>query len=190
MVETLIALTTVVGIALSARDRRARSSASTSTRPSPRLGGASSARPSGSSWAWRRSASSLGLRSAGEISQLLFGTTDDAKLVAASFVGLWAGMNWTQLTIALPRRGALRRVRVGERREHPRHRRGDAAPRRRPRQGPDRRDRRQLHGHARRVRDPRRSTAASSSGSSSTGNLLREMNRFGSRSCRPRSSCG
>jgi O-antigen/teichoic acid export membrane protein len=40
----------------------------------------------------------VGVAFAGEISQILFGTTDDATLVAASFVGLWAGMNWTQLT--------------------------------------------------------------------------------------------
>jgi O-antigen/teichoic acid export membrane protein len=32
------------------------------------------------------------------ISDLLFGTTDDAELVAAAFVGLWAGMNYEQLT--------------------------------------------------------------------------------------------
>ena len=40
----------------------------------------------------------VGVAFAGELSQFLFGTTKDAKLVAASFVGLWAGMNWTQLT--------------------------------------------------------------------------------------------
>jgi len=40
----------------------------------------------------------VGVTLSSGISQLLFGTTKDAKLVAASFVGLWAGMNWTQLT--------------------------------------------------------------------------------------------
>ena len=30
--------------------------------------------------------------------ELLFGTTGDADLVAAAFVGLWAGMNYEQLT--------------------------------------------------------------------------------------------
>ena len=33
-----------------------------------------------------------------QISDLLFGTTNDAELVAAAFVGLWAGMNYEQLT--------------------------------------------------------------------------------------------
>ncbi|HSF61050.1 MAG TPA: oligosaccharide flippase family protein [Gaiellaceae bacterium] len=33
-----------------------------------------------------------------QLSDLLFGTTDDAELVAAAFVGLWAGMNYEQLT--------------------------------------------------------------------------------------------
>ncbi|MBA2742627.1 MAG: oligosaccharide flippase family protein [Actinobacteria bacterium] len=32
------------------------------------------------------------------ISELLFGTSNDAELVAASFVGLWCGMNYEQLT--------------------------------------------------------------------------------------------
>ena len=40
----------------------------------------------------------VGVAFSSEISQLLFGTTKDARLVAASFVGLWAGMNWAQLT--------------------------------------------------------------------------------------------
>jgi O-antigen/teichoic acid export membrane protein len=39
-----------------------------------------------------------GLVLSGEISQLLFGTSDDAELVAAAFVGLWAHMNYEQLT--------------------------------------------------------------------------------------------
>jgi O-antigen/teichoic acid export membrane protein len=40
----------------------------------------------------------FGVAFAGQISDVLFGTSDDANLVAASFVGLWAGMNWAQLT--------------------------------------------------------------------------------------------
>jgi O-antigen/teichoic acid export membrane protein len=32
-----------------------------------------------------------------EIAEVLFGSTDDTELVAASFVGLWAGMNYEQL---------------------------------------------------------------------------------------------
>ena len=40
----------------------------------------------------------VGVALASDISQVLFGTSKDAELVAASFVGLWAGMNWTQLT--------------------------------------------------------------------------------------------
>ena len=39
-----------------------------------------------------------GLALSGEISRLLFGTSDDAELVAVAFVGLWGGMNYEQLT--------------------------------------------------------------------------------------------
>ena len=39
-----------------------------------------------------------GLVLAAPISEALFGTTDDAELVMAAFVGLWAGMNYEQLT--------------------------------------------------------------------------------------------
>ncbi len=39
-----------------------------------------------------------GLALSGEISNALFGSSDDAELVAAAFVGLWAGMNYEQLT--------------------------------------------------------------------------------------------
>ena len=96
-VETLIALTTVVGIAL-------------------RLGITSaffrfyfdSAEPEArrrvlrtSFWFTMGMATvglAVGVALSSEISQLLFGSTGDADLVAASFVGLWAGMNWEQLT--------------------------------------------------------------------------------------------
>ena len=65
----------------------------------------------------------------------------------------------------------------------------DARARRRPRQGCDRRDRRQLHRHARRVprpaRLPPRATRAQFD-----RDLLRQMNNSGSRSSRPRSSSG
>ena len=54
--------------------------------------------------------------------------------------------------VALPGRGALGRLRLGEPGEHPPHDRSDAAPRRRARPGADRRHRRQLHGHAARLR--------------------------------------
>ena len=63
-------------------------------------------------------------------------------------------LGWDELGAAhepLPRRGTLGRLRVGERREHPRHGRSDADSRRRARQGPDRRHRRELHGNARRL---------------------------------------
>ena len=40
----------------------------------------------------------VGVALSSQISDLLFGTTDDAELVAAAFVGLWAGMNYEQLT--------------------------------------------------------------------------------------------
>ena len=40
----------------------------------------------------------IGLALSPEISDVLFGTADDADLVAAAFVGLWCGMNYEQLT--------------------------------------------------------------------------------------------
>jgi O-antigen/teichoic acid export membrane protein len=40
----------------------------------------------------------VGVALSPQISDLLFGTTNDAELVAAAFVGLWAGMNYEQLT--------------------------------------------------------------------------------------------
>jgi len=96
-VETLIALTTVVGIALSAG-----------------IGSAffrfyfDSPEPAARRRVLRTSfwfimgmatlALVVGVALASDISQLLFGTSKDADLVAAAFVGLWAGMNWTQLT--------------------------------------------------------------------------------------------
>jgi len=39
-----------------------------------------------------------GLLLSGTIADLLFGSSDDSELVMASFVGLWAGMNYEQLT--------------------------------------------------------------------------------------------
>jgi O-antigen/teichoic acid export membrane protein len=40
----------------------------------------------------------LGLALSSQIADVLFGSTEPADLVAASFVGLWAGMNWAQIT--------------------------------------------------------------------------------------------
>ena len=40
----------------------------------------------------------VGIALRSQIADLLFGTTDTANLVAASFVGLWCGMNYEQLT--------------------------------------------------------------------------------------------
>ena len=40
----------------------------------------------------------VGLLLAGPIADALFGSSDDAELVIAAFVGLWAGMNYEQLT--------------------------------------------------------------------------------------------
>ena len=40
----------------------------------------------------------LGLAFSSQIAQRLFGSTDDRELVMAAFVGLWAGMNYEQLT--------------------------------------------------------------------------------------------
>ena len=39
-----------------------------------------------------------GLALSGELAQVLFGSEDDRELVMAAFVGLWAGMNYEQLT--------------------------------------------------------------------------------------------
>jgi O-antigen/teichoic acid export membrane protein len=96
-VETLIALTTVVGIALSAGIGSAFFRFYFDS-PKP----AARRRVLRTSFWFIMGMATLGLvvgvALAGEISQLLFGTSKDAELVAASFVGLWAGMNWTQLT--------------------------------------------------------------------------------------------
>ncbi len=97
VVETLIALTTVVGIALSAGIGSAFFRFYfDSNEPAARR------RVLRTSFWFIMGMATLGLvvgvAFASEISQFLFGTTKDAKLVAASFVGLWAGMNWTQLT--------------------------------------------------------------------------------------------
>ena len=40
----------------------------------------------------------VGLALSGPIADLLFGSSDDSELVMAAFVGLWAGMNYEQLT--------------------------------------------------------------------------------------------
>jgi O-antigen/teichoic acid export membrane protein len=96
-VETLIALTTVVGIALSAGIGSAFFRFYFDS-PEP----AARRRVLRTSFWFIMGMATLGLAVgvalAGDISQLLFGTSKDADLVAASFVGLWAGMNWTQLT--------------------------------------------------------------------------------------------
>ena len=97
VVETLIALTTVVGIALSAGIGSAFFRFYfDSNEPAARR------RVLRTSFWFIMGMATLGLvvgvAFASELSQFLFGTTKDAKLVAASFVGLWAGMNWAQLT--------------------------------------------------------------------------------------------
>ena len=96
-VETLIALTTVVGIALSAGIGSAFFRFYFDS-PEP----AARRRVLRTSFWFIMGMATLGLAVgvalAGDISQVLFGTSKDADLVAASFVGLWAGMNWTQLT--------------------------------------------------------------------------------------------
>jgi O-antigen/teichoic acid export membrane protein len=96
-VETLIALTTVVGIALSAGIGSAFFRFYFDS-PEP----AARRRVLRTSFWFIMGMATLGLAVgvalAGDISQLLFGTSKAADLVAASFVGLWAGMNWTQLT--------------------------------------------------------------------------------------------
>ena len=96
-VETLIALTTVVGIVL----RFGIHSAFfrfyfDSDDPSARL------RVVRTSFWFTMAMATLGLIAgvalAGPISKGLFGTSDDSELVMAAFVGLWAGMNYEQIT--------------------------------------------------------------------------------------------
>jgi O-antigen/teichoic acid export membrane protein len=96
-VETLIALTTVVGIVL----RFGIHSAFfrfyfDSSDPSARL------RVVRTSFWFTMAMATLGLIAgvafAGAISDGLFGTSDDSELVMAAFVGLWAGMNYEQIT--------------------------------------------------------------------------------------------
>ena len=92
---------------------------------------------------------------------------DDPWLVRAAFVGLWAQMNYEQLTslFRVEERStqfviasvANVLITVGD----------DRAARRRPAQGPDRRRRRQLHRDALASTSSCSSTAATSSGSSS-----------------------
>jgi O-antigen/teichoic acid export membrane protein len=96
-VETLVALTTVVGIALAAGIGSAFFRFYfDSDEPADRR------RVLRTSFWFVMGMATLGLAVgvafAGQISDVLFDTSDDADLVAAAFVGLWAGMNWTQLT--------------------------------------------------------------------------------------------
>ena len=96
-VETLIALTTVVGIALALGIGSAFFRFYFDSRdPADRR------RVLRTSFWFVMGMATLGLTVgvalSSEISHFLFGTTKDARLVAASFVGLWAGMNWAQLT--------------------------------------------------------------------------------------------
>ena len=98
-VETLIALTTVIGIVL----RMGIPSAFFRFYfDSHEPGGAASrrsARRSGSRWGWRRSASSSGSRSRrADLATRSSARPTTRELVMAAFVGLWAGMNYEQLT--------------------------------------------------------------------------------------------
>lgn len=96
-VETLIALTTVIGIAL----RMGIHSAFfrfyfDSTEPAARRRVLRT-----SFWFTMAMATAgliAGLALAGPIADLLFGSSEDSELVMAAFVGLWAGMNYEQLT--------------------------------------------------------------------------------------------
>jgi O-antigen/teichoic acid export membrane protein len=96
-VETLIALTTVIGIAL----RMGIHSAFfrfyfDSTEPAARRRVLRT-----SFWFTMAMATAgliAGLALAAPIADLLFGSSDDSGIVMAAFVGLWAGMNYEQLT--------------------------------------------------------------------------------------------
>ena len=104
---------------------------------------------------------------------------DDPTLVRAAFVGLWAQMNYEQLTAVfrveqrpwafLAASLANIAITVG----------ATVALRRRLRVGRRRRRRRELHRHAARLPGAARRTAASSSASSSTARSCARMQRFG-----------
>ena len=180
-VETLIALTTVIGIVLAHGDPRARSSASTSTRTDPAR--AAARRPHVvlvHDGRWRRSGLVVGLAlRRADLATRSSARPTTRELVMAAFVGLWAGMNYEQLTslfrveersvafvsaslanILLTVGATLLLVVALDK-------------------GPIGVIVGNFTGTLARLRRPRRATAASSSGSSSTGGLLREMNRFG-----------
>ena len=74
-----------------------------------------------------------------------------ANLVRAAAVGLWAQMNYEQLTSLFRVEERSVAVRLREPRERPDHGRRDGRARRRLPRGRARRDRRQLHRHARRL---------------------------------------
>jgi O-antigen/teichoic acid export membrane protein len=96
-VETLIALTTVIGIALRMGIHSAffRFYFDSPEREQRRLVLRTSF------WFTMAMATAglvLGLALSPQISELLFGSDGDTELVAAAFVGLWGGMNYEQLT--------------------------------------------------------------------------------------------
>ena len=88
---------------------------------------------------------------ASPVSSLLFGTTSAANLVRAAGVALWAHRELRAADVALPRRGALGRVRLREPRERLHHDRRDPASRRRAGRGRARRHRRELQRDADRL---------------------------------------
>ncbi len=143
------------------------SSASTSTRPTPRTG-CSSLR---TSFWFTMASATLGLVAgvllAEPIADLL--GLDDPNARPRRLRRHLGADELRAADVAVPGRGALGRVRVREPREHRGHDRRDDAPRRRLGAGRARRHRRQLHRHAHRLPRPARRTAARSSGSSSRG---------------------
>ena len=78
-----------------------------------------------------------GLLLVAPISDLLFGSSGQLATSDGGIRQVLGGDELRAAHVALPRRGALGRLRLGQPREHPSHDRRDAPPRRRPRQGAD-----------------------------------------------------
>ena len=149
-IETLIALTTVLGIIL-----RAGISSAFFRFYFDAEGDVARRTVLRTSFWFTMGAGTLGLLLllvfAQPVSDFLFGTTSAANLVRAAGVALWAIRQLRAADVPLPGRGAFGRVRLRQPRQRLDHDRPDARPRRVARQGRDRRDRRQLQRHVDRL---------------------------------------
>ncbi len=120
----------------------------------------------------------------------LLGLGNDPWLVRAGAVGLWAQTNYQQLTNLFRVEERSIAFAIASIANVADHGRAMIVLSSRSPLGRDRRGRRQLHRHARRLRRARRATAPSSSASSSTASCSARCSSSACRSCRPRSRCG